>query len=115
MKKKMEHNEINKLMEIQYLKGRLDELYKGYVPHMSSTSNRIVDSRISKYEAKLKSIDEIAYYLYHVERQNVSESKRKSKIHISTLLSDIRQILTDEGLNKHQKMVDRITDQLNKY
>ena len=70
----MEHNEINKLMEIQYLKGRLDELYKGYVPHMSSTSNRIVDSRISKYEAKLKSIDEIAYYLYHVERQNVSES-----------------------------------------
>ena len=30
--KSMTFQEINKLMEIQYLKGRLDELYKGYVP-----------------------------------------------------------------------------------
>jgi len=30
------------------------------------------------------------------------------------LLSDVKQTLTDEGLNKHQKIVDRITNQLNK-
>ena len=59
----MEYKEIQKLLEIQYLKGRLDELYKGFVPHNNSTSSRTVDSRISKYEDKLKSIDEIAYHL----------------------------------------------------
>ena len=47
-------------MEIQYLKGRLDELYKGYVPNSNSSNNRYVDSRISKYENKLREIDEIA-------------------------------------------------------
>lgn len=111
----MEYKEISKLMEIQYLKGRLDELYKGYVPNYTSTENRIVDSRISKYESKLQSIDEIAYHLYQVERQNVYESKRKSKVHMTNLLSDIKQIFEDEGLNKHSKIVERITEQLNKY
>ena len=52
----MKHETISKLMEIQYLKGRLDELYKGYVPNNSTTDNRIVDSRISKYEDKLNCI-----------------------------------------------------------
>ena len=64
----MERKTLNKLMEIQYLKGRLDELYKGYVPHWSSTDNRMVDSRISKYETKLRQTDEIAFLLYQVER-----------------------------------------------
>ena len=76
----MKYQEINKLMEIQYLKGRLDELYKGYVPNKSTTDNRVVDSRISKYENKLKSIDEISFYLYQVERENQRFSKQKSKI-----------------------------------
>ena len=49
---KMNYNDVTKLMEIQYLKGRLDELYKGYVPNHTSTDNRIVDTRISKYENK---------------------------------------------------------------
>ena len=75
----MEYSEINKLMEIQYLKGRLDELYKGYVPNKSTTDNRIVDSRISKYETKLKELDEVVYHLYQVERTNVRFSKYKSK------------------------------------
>ena len=50
----MDRTTLDKLLEIQYLKGRLDELYKGYVPNYTSTSNRIVDTRISKYENKLK-------------------------------------------------------------
>ena len=74
----MTNKEINKLMEIQYLKGRLDELYKGFVPHNSTTNNRIVDYRISKYENKLKNIDETAFYLYQVERENIRVSKKKS-------------------------------------
>ena len=37
------YNELHKLMEIQYLTGRLDELYKGYVPNYTSTDMR--DSR----------------------------------------------------------------------
>jgi len=108
----MTFDEINKLMEIQYLKGRLDELYKGYVPHNSSTDNRIVDSRISKYENKLKAIDEIAFYLYNVERENQRFSKSKSKAKISSLLSTIKDRLielNDDGLIKE------IEEQLNSY
>ena len=48
----MTYKNIMKLMEIQYLKGRLDELYKGYVPHHIGHDNRVVDSRITKYENK---------------------------------------------------------------
>ena len=108
----MTFQEINKLMEIQYLKGRLDELYKGYVPNNTTTDNRIVDSRISKYENKLKSIDEIAYYLYNVERDNQRFSKFKSKAKISSLLSTIKDRLielNDDGLIKE------IEEQLNSY
>ena len=42
----MTEKEILKLMEVQYLKGRLDELYKGYVPYSIETNNRIIDTRI---------------------------------------------------------------------
>ena len=42
----MDYKTTQKLMEIQYLKGRLDELYKGYVPNLNSTDNRIVDTYI---------------------------------------------------------------------
>ena len=51
----MDYKDILRFGEIQYLMGRLDELYKGYVPISSTRDNRIVDSRISKYEDKLKS------------------------------------------------------------
>ena len=57
----MDYKDIMKFGEIQYLKGRLDELHKGYVPNTINKENRIVDSRISKYEDKLKSLDEISY------------------------------------------------------
>ena len=105
----MTPQEIDKLMEIQYLKGRLDELYKGYVPHNTSTSNRIVDSRISKYEDKLKSTDEIAFRLYMVEKQNRMYAKSKSKVRIKELLEEILPHITEEHL------ISKIEKQLNKY
>jgi len=73
----MTEKEILKLMEVQYLKGRLDELYKGYVPYSIETSNRIVDSRISKYENKLKQTDESAYIQYRLERENLEIARKK--------------------------------------
>ena len=73
----MTEKEILKLMEVQYLKGRLDELYKGYVPYSVETNNRIVDSRISKYENKLKQTDEASYIQYRLERENLEIARKK--------------------------------------
>ena len=73
----MTEKEILKLMEVQYLKGRLDELYKGYVPYSIETNNRIIDTRISKYENKLKQTDESAYIQYRLERENLEIAKKK--------------------------------------
>jgi len=111
----MDYKDIYKLAEIQYLSGRLDELYKGYVPHYNETNNRIVDSRISKYEDKFYNLDPIAFHLYKVQHTNITIAKKKSKQKIGGLLNDIKNLLTDEGLDKHQKIVDRITEQLNTY
>ena len=112
----MDYTEIHKLMEIQYLTGRLDELYKGFVPHNNSTDGRIVDSRISKYEDKLMNLDPIAFHLYKVQHNNVKFSKRKSQARISALLSTIRDVLIDEfGCEEDNKLVKQITTQLNTY
>ena len=111
----MDYKDIHKLAEIQYLTGRLDELYKGYVPNHTSTKGRTIDSRISKYEDKLMNLDPIAFHLYKVQHTNITIAKKKSKQRVSGLLNDIKNLLTDEGLNKHQKMVDRIREQLNTY
>jgi|TARA_R100000479_G_scaffold137520_1_gene73939 hypothetical protein len=75
----MTEKEILKLMEVQYLKGRLDELYKGYVPYSIETNNRIIDTRISKYENKLKQTDESAYIQYMLERENLKVLKNKNE------------------------------------
>lgn len=112
----MDYKSIHKLMEIQYLKGRLDELYKGYVPHHTSTDNRIVDSRISKYEDKLKEIDEIAFYLYQVERTNVKFSKSKSKRDMKKLLSEIMDVMNTAPLSPDvSTLMDKIKLQILKY
>ena len=105
----MEFTEINKLMEIQYLKGRLDELYKGYVPNKSTTDNRIDDSRISKFENKLKAIDEISFYLYQVERENQRVSKEKSKKKMTELFEEILPSIYNDTLK------EKIQNQLNTY
>jgi hypothetical protein len=112
----MNYQEIHKLMEIQYLTGRLDELYKGFVPHNNSTNGRIVDSRISKYETKLMSLDPIAFHLYKVQHKNVTMAKKKSKAKISALLSTIKDVLIDEfGCEEDNKLVQQINEQLNTY
>ena len=112
----MDYKEIHKLMEIQYLTGRLDELYKGYVPGYNETNNRIVDTRISKYEDKLMNLDPIAFHLYKVQHNNVKFSKRKSQARISALLSTIKSVLIDEfGCEEDNKLVQQITTQLNTY
>jgi len=112
----MEYKEIHKLMEIQYLTGRLDELYKGYVPNHTSTKGRTIDTRISKYEDKLFNLDPIAFHLYKVQHNNVKFSKRKSQARISALLSTIKSVLIDEfGCEEDNKLVQQITTQLNTY
>lgn len=105
----MTNKEINKLMEIQYIKGRLDELYKGYVPNKSTTDNRIVDSRISKYEEKLKNIDEVVFYLYYVEKENQIFSKEKSKKKMTSLLEEVLPSIYNDTLK------EKIQNQLNTY
>ena len=112
----MDYNELHKLMEIQCLTGRLDELYKGYVPNYTSTSQRIVDTRISKYETKLMNLDPVAFHLYKVQHKNVTMAKKKSKAKISALLSTIKDVLIDEfGCEKDNKLVKQINQQLNTY
>lgn len=105
----MEYDKIMKFGEIQYLRGRLDELQKGYVPHNNSTDNRIVDSRISKYEDKLKNIDEISFYLYQVEKGNRLYSKSKSKKEMKVLLNKILNFVDNE------EIINEITKQIEKY
>ena len=112
----MDYKEIHKLMEIQYLTGRLDELYKGFVPSYTSTSMRIQDTRISKYETKLMNLDPVAFHLYKVQHKNVTMAKKKSKAKISALLSTIKDVLIDEfGCEEDNKLVQQINEQLNTY
>jgi len=104
----MEYKDILKYGEIQYITGRLDELYKGYVPRSTSKDNRIVDSRISKYEEKLKSVDEVAFYLYTTEKKNKMYSKERGKNEIKSLLSNCLEVIGNEELkNKIIKQIDK--------
>ena len=112
----MDYKDIHKLAEIQYLTGRLDELYKGYVQNHTSTSQRVMDTRISKYEDKLMNLDPIAFHLYKVQHKNVTMAKRKSKAKIASLLSTIKDVLIDEfGCEEDNNLVKQINEQLNKY
>ena len=75
----MTEQELHKLLEIQYLKGRLDELHKAFPTIIDLHRSRKLDGRITKYYAKLKNTDEVAYHLYLVERHNQQMSKEKSQ------------------------------------
>ena len=101
--------EIEKYGEIQYLKGRLDELYKSYTPGKQSHNNRVVDARISKYENKLKNIDEVSFHLYQVERKNIRISKQKSKELMEQLFNEILFHVKDE------LVVEKIEEQIKRY
>jgi len=105
----MEYKDILKYGEIQYITGRLDELYKGYVPNSTSKDNRIVDSRISKYEEKLKLLDEVSFYLYVTERKNKVYSKERGKNEIKSLLSKCLELIEDVEIR------NKIINQIEKY
>jgi hypothetical protein len=105
----MSEQELHKLMEIQYLKGRLDELHKAFPTVIDLHRSRKLDARIQKYYDKLKQTDEIAYHLYLVERYNQQISKQKSQNNIKELLESIIPQLGD------MELINKIKNQISKY
>ena len=105
----MTEHEIQRYGEIQYLKGRLDELHKAFPTVIDLHRSRKLDARIQKYYDKLKQVDEIVYHLYLVERANQAESKRKSKQHMKSLLEEIIPQLGD------MELIHKIKTQIEKY
>ena len=107
----MTDQEIVKYGEIQYLKGRLDELFKALSTITNMDTKRKLDQRIEKYLYKLKRVDEVAYHLYQVELVNRQRSKEKSKKEIKDLLE---QILINENI-MNEDILDRIKKQVDLY
>lgn len=107
----MTDQEIIKYGEIQYLKGRLDELFKALPTIYNMERQRKLDQRIEKYLNKLKKVDEVAYHLYQVELVNRQRSKEKSKNEIKDLL---QQILINENIT-NEDILDRIKKQVELY
>ena len=88
----MTDQDILKFGEIQYLKGRLDELYKAIPTVTNMDRKRKLDQRIEKYITKLKKVDEVAYRLYEVELIATHRVKMKGKVETENLLKEILQI-----------------------
>ena len=105
----MTEQQIQKFGEIQYLKGRLDELHKAFPTVLDLHRSRKLDMRIQKYYDKLRAVDELAYHLYLVERENRQHSKEKGKKEIKALLDDILDQINDPVLG------GKILSQLEKY
>jgi hypothetical protein len=107
----MTDQEIRKYGEVQYLKGRLDELHKALPTVTNMERSRKLDQRVEKYINKLKKVDEVAYYLYEVELINRQRSKDKSKTEIQDLLN---QILINETII-NTDIIDKIKRQIDTY
>lgn len=107
----MTDQEIRKYGEIQYLKGRLDELHKALPTVFNLERKRKLDQRIEKYLQKLRNVDEVSYHLYQVELGNRQRSKEKSKNEIRDLLE---QILINENII-NEDILDRIKKQIDLY
>ena len=105
----MNEHELQKLLEIQYLKGRIDELHKAIPTITDLDRSRELDMRLDKYYKKLKGVDEIAYHLYQVERNNQRISKDKSKKVVKELLEKVVPHISNSGL------VHEIENQISKY
>lgn len=105
----MTDQEILKFGEIQYLKGRLDELYKAIPTITNMERRRKLDQRIEKYINKFKKVDEVAYLLYEVELVATHRVKMKGKLETEKLLKEIlsTELITDETLIK--KINDKIS------
>ena len=101
----MTDQEILKFGEIQYLKGRLDELYKAIPTVTNMDRRRKLDQRIEKYINKLKKVDEVAYRLYEVELNATHRVKVKGKLETENLLKEIllTEQITDETIIKKIK------------
>jgi hypothetical protein len=107
----MTDQEIRKYGEVQYLKGRLDELHKALPTVTNMERSRKLDQRVEKYINKLKKVDEVAYYLYEVELINRQRSKDKSKTEIKDLLNQI--LINETIINKD--ILDKIKRQIDTY
>jgi F420-0:gamma-glutamyl ligase-like protein len=106
----MTDKDILKYGEIQYLKGRLDELFKA-LPTVSDLSRgRKLDQRVEKYLHKLKNVDEVAYYSYQVELKTRQKSKERSKKEIKELLEEV-----SESENISEELLEKIKKQIDKY
>ena len=104
----MTEQEILRFGEIQYLKGRLDGLYKALPTITNLDRRRRIDQRIEKYINKLKRVDEVAYRLYEVELIATTRVKNKGKQDIKDLL---QQILINENI-MNEDILKRINDKI---
>lgn len=104
----MTDKEISKFGEIQYLKGRLDELFKALPTVVDVSRSRKLDQRVEKYLIKLRTVDEIAFHLYQVELKTRYKSKERSKKEIKELLEEILSVenISEELLDKIKKQID---------
>ena len=107
----MTDQEIIKYGEIQYLKGRLDELFKALPTVFNLDRQRKLDQRVEKYLKKLRKVDEVAFHLFQVELSNRQRSKEKSKNEIKDLLE---QILINENI-MNEDILERIKKQIDRY
>lgn len=108
----MEEKDILNLLEVQYIKGRLDEISLKAIPGVTSLhKSRLLDVRLGKYLEKLKNTNESAYYLYLVESENRRYAKAKGKENIKKLLLEVLQVINNPESALHQE----IQKQLNKY
>ena len=107
----MTDKDISKYGEIQYLKGRLDELFKSFDILIDVYGSRKLDQRIEKYLQKLKNVDEVSFHLYQVELKTRRKSKDRSKRDIKDLLE---QILINENI-MNEDILERIKKQIDTY
>lgn len=107
----MTSQEIQKFGEIQYLKGRLDELHKALPNVTSMEKSRRLDQRVEKYFNKLREVDEVAYHLYQVELRNRLRAKEKSKDEMKALLEEI---ISSDNLQESE-LKARILHKINTY
>lgn len=107
----MTDQEILKYGEIQYLKGRLDELFKALPTILDLNRKRKVDQRVEKYLQKLRKVDEVAFHLYQVELKTRYKSKERSKRDIKDLLE---QIIINENI-MNEDILERIKKQIDTY
>ncbi len=75
----MNKEDWRKFGEIQYLRGRLDEMFKiDQMVDLDMSGGRKVDARISKYLDKLERLDPMAFELYHIEKENIRHTIKRN-------------------------------------